>query len=259
MTPPVRKVLDDEATRARRDPLTRERVIEAALRIMDQEGLEAVTMRRIGRELGVEAMSLYGHVRDKEDILDGVTESVMSQFLFPPATGDWTKDVHTMAREWRRLLSLHPGVLRLLAERHKPLEGIAVYRPMDAALGVLRSAGLSAREAVQAFNALGGYIMGFVMMELGLMPGQGKTDHADEHEEMGRALGDVGLTHLVECFKYFVECDTDEQFEFGLDLMVRGLASKAEAKRGRGAATRRTPSPRPARPERDGQARAARR
>ncbi|HSJ50532.1 MAG TPA: TetR/AcrR family transcriptional regulator C-terminal domain-containing protein, partial [Actinomycetota bacterium] len=215
-------MLDDQAT-SRRDPLTRDRVIEAALQIMHREGLEGVTMRRIGRELGVEAMSLYSHVRDKEDILDGVTEAIMSQFLFPPESGDWTKDVRTMAAEWRRLLSLHPGVIQLLAERHKPLEGIAVYRPMDAALGVLRDAGLTAREAAQAFNALGGYIMGFVMMELGLMPGHGKAGHADAHEEMGRAMGEVGLTHLVECFKYFIECDTDEQFEFGLDLMIGGI------------------------------------
>jgi AcrR family transcriptional regulator len=256
VTPSARKLLDDQA-RARRDPLTRERVIEAALRLMDQEGLDAVTMRRLGRELGVEAMSLYGHVRDKEDILDGVTEAVMAQFLFPAATGDWTKDARTVAHEWRRLLSLHPGVLQLLAERHKPLEGIAVYRPMDAALGVLRSAGLTAREAAQAFNALGSYIMGFVMMELGLMPGQGKTEHAHEHEEMGRALGDVGLTHLVECFKYFIECGSDEQFDFGLDLMVRGIASRVEAKQRR-AATRRSPVPGAARQVGAGPARAAR-
>jgi AcrR family transcriptional regulator len=257
VTPPTRKVMEE--TRPRRDPLTRDRVIDAALRIMDQDGLEAVTMRRLGRELGVEAMSLYGHVRDKEDILDGVTEAIMSRFLFPAATGDWTKDVRTMAGEWRRLLSLHPGVMQLLAERNKPLEGIAVYRPMDAALGVLRNAGLTAREAVQAFNALGGYIMGFVMMELGLMPGHGKSERAHEHEEMGEALGEVGLTHLVECFKYFVECDTDEQFDFGLDLMIRGLASKVESRRRGPAATRPTPSPRAPRPERPGPARAARR
>jgi AcrR family transcriptional regulator len=67
----------------RREPLTRERIIEAAMRLMDKEGLEAVTMRRIGRELGVEAMSLYNHVADKEDILSGVVEAVMGEYEFP--------------------------------------------------------------------------------------------------------------------------------------------------------------------------------
>src|SRR5512134_389303 len=101
---------EEAAARPRREPLTRERVIEAALRIMDAEGLEAVTMRRIGRELGVEAMSLYNHVRDKDDILDGISDAVMSQFEMPSATKDWSKDARAMAREWRRLLGLHPGV-----------------------------------------------------------------------------------------------------------------------------------------------------
>ncbi|HVD71800.1 MAG TPA: TetR/AcrR family transcriptional regulator C-terminal domain-containing protein, partial [Actinomycetota bacterium] len=154
-----------------REPLTRDRIIEAALRVMDAEGLEAVTMRRIGRELGVEAMSLYNHVEDKDDILEGVTDRVMNEFEFPAAMGGWAEEARAMSREWRRLLSLHPSVCQLLAERHKPLDGLATYRAMDSALGVLRRAGLSTRDAAQAFNALGGYILGFVMMEQGLMLG----------------------------------------------------------------------------------------
>jgi AcrR family transcriptional regulator len=211
----------------RRDPLTRARVIEAALAIMDAEGLEAVTMRRIGRELGVEAMSLYNHVRDKEDILDGISEAVMSKFQIPTPTGEWLPDARAMAMEWRRLLGLHPGVMQLLAERHKPLEGMAAYIPMDAALEALSGAGLSSREVAQAFNALGGYIMGFVMMEQGLMPGHEPHDHAIQHEALVEAFREAGLTRLGECFQYFAECPTDEQFEFGLDLMLAGLASRA--------------------------------
>jgi len=133
-----------------RERLTRDRIIETALRVMDDEGLEAVTMRRIGRELGVEAMSLYNHVEDKDDILEGVTERVMNEFEFPDSTGRWAEDARAMSREWRRLLALHPSVCQLLAERHKPLEGLATYRAMDSALGVLRRAGLSDRDAAQA-------------------------------------------------------------------------------------------------------------
>jgi AcrR family transcriptional regulator len=203
-------------------------VIAAALAIMDVEGVEAVTMRRIGRELGVEAMSLYRHVRDKEDILDGISEAVMSEFVIPESTGDWGRDLRAMASEWRRLLGLHPGVMQLLAERHKPLEGLAAYRPMDAALDALCRAGLTPRECAQAFNALGGYIMGFVMMEQGLMPGHDPAEHAHQHREVVEALRGAGLPRLVECFEYFSECPTDEQFEFGLDLMVRGLEAGIE-------------------------------
>lgn len=209
--------------------MTRARVIEAALRVMDSEGLEAVTMRRVGRELGVEAMSLYNHVRDKEEVLEGVTEAVMSEFEIPTPSGSWANDIRAMGQEWRRLLQLHPAISQLLAERHKPLEGVATYRAMDAALDVLRGGGLSAREAAQAFNALGGYIMGFVMMEQGLMPGHDPHDHAKHHEAVAEAVEALGFPRLVECFRYFAECSTDEQFAFGLDLMIEGLRRRAEA------------------------------
>jgi len=205
-----------------REPLTRDRIIEAALRVMDEEGLEAVTMRRIGRELGVEAMSLYNHVEDKDDILEGVTDRVMNQFEFPTSTGDWADDARAMSREWRRLLDLHPSVCQLLAERHKPLDGLATFRAMDSALGVLRRAGLSSRDAAQAFNALGGYILGFVMMEQGLMLGN-DDDHAREHALAIDALQGSGLVNVMECFPYFADCTTDQQFDFGLDLMIRGI------------------------------------
>ena len=218
-------------------PLTRERIVEAALRVMDAEGLEAVTMRRIGRELGVEAMSLYNHVEDKDDILEGLTERVMNEFEFPPSTGGWPEDARAMSREWRRLLGLHPSICQLLAERHKPLEGLATYRAMDAALGVLRRAGLSERQAAQAFNALGSYILGFVMMEQGLMLGT-DTDHAQRHEMAIGALQVAGLANVLACMPHFADCSTDEQFDFGLDLMIGGLEMIAgpKARAGRSSA-----------------------
>jgi len=205
-----------------RERLTRDRIIETALRVMDDEGLEAVTMRRIGRELGVEAMSLYNHVEDKDDILEGVTERVMNEFAFPDSTGRWAEDARAMSREWRRLLGLHPSVCQLLAERHKPLEGLATYRAMDSALGVLRRAGLSDRDAAQAFNALGGYILGYVMMEQGLMLGN-DDEHARQHDVALGALQGSGLVNVMACLPYFVDCAPDQQFEFGLDLMIRGI------------------------------------
>jgi AcrR family transcriptional regulator len=219
------QISDAEAstTKARREPLTRARVIASALRIMDDEGLDAVTMRRVARELGVEAMSLYNHVKGgKDELLEGVTEMVMNGFEFPPVTGDWAEDARAMAREWRRLLGLHPSVCQLLAERHKPLEGLSAYRAMDSALGVLRRAGLSDRDAAQAFNALGGYILGFVMMEQGMMLGS-DTEHARQHELATEALRDSGLLNVLACFPHFADCSTDRQFDFGLELMIRGI------------------------------------
>lgn len=228
-----RKPAETVPEKPRRDPLTRTRVIEAALHVMDAEGVEAVTMRRIGRELGVEAMSLYRYVRDKDDVLEGLTEKVMTEFEFTASTGDWTEDARAMSREWRRLLGLHPGVMELFAERHKPLEGLAAFRAMDAALGVLRGSGLSTREAAQAFNTLGSYIMGFVMMEQGLMLGH-DDEHAREHEAIAGVLSDAGLANVVDCFPHFADCSTDEQFDFGLDLVIHGIEARLASTERRG-------------------------
>jgi AcrR family transcriptional regulator len=219
-----------EADRPRREPVTRERVIEAALAVMDAEGLDAVTMRRIGRELGVEAMSLYNHVRDKDDILEGLTENVMNTFEFPAPTGDWKTDARAMCEEWRRLLKRHPGVMQLLAERHKPLEGLSTYRAMDSALGVLRRAGLPERETAQAFNTIGSYIFGFVMMEQGLMLGN-DDEHARQHDLAMDALRDTGLRYLLACFPHFADCSTDEQFGFGLEVLLNGLETTLDRAR----------------------------
>jgi AcrR family transcriptional regulator len=184
-------------------------------------------MRRIGRELGVEAMSLYNHVKDKDDILDGVSELVMSEFELPPTTESWQEDGKNAAREWRRLLRTHPNVMALMAERRKPLANPESLRPMDCALGILRGAGLDVRDAAQAFNAFGSYIMGFVMMEQGMMFGHDADEgHLAAHEHLVQAFGE-DFPNLVEAFPVIHECSTDEQFEFGLDLMVRGLESLA--------------------------------
>ena len=212
------------ATRTR-EPLTRDRVVDAALRVMDEEGLEAVSMRRIAREVGVEAMSLYHHVEDKEDLLDGVCERVMADFEFPEPVGDWAEDCRRGARAWRQLLKQHPNVMRLFAEERGPVRSPESMRPTEYALRLLRGAGLSDRDTAQAFHAFGGYIQGFVMMELGSIAGGADPEHAKAHAALAEALPDEFDT-LQAVGPYFLECGADEQFEFGLDLLIRGLGAK---------------------------------
>src|SRR3990170_4502455 len=172
----------------RREPLTRERIVEAALRLMDLEGLEAVSMRRVAREVGVEAMSLYHHVEDKEDLLDGICELVMAEFDFPERVDDWAENCRRGARAWRRLLQAHPAVMRLFAEQRGPVRSIDSMRPMEFALEILRGAGLSDRDTAQAFHAFGGYIQGFVMMELGSIAGGSDEAKLKAHAELAAAL-----------------------------------------------------------------------
>ena len=214
------------ATRIR-EPLTRERVVEAAVRLMDAEGLEAVTMRRVAREVGVEAMSLYNHVEDKEDLLDGVCEHVMSGFEFPPVSEDWVENCRRGARAWRQLLRRHPNVMRLFAEQRGPIRSPDSMRPTEFALRILRSTGLSDRDTAQAFHAFGGYIQGFVMMELGSIAGGSDEEHRKAHAELVSALPDEFPT-LQAVGPFFAECDLDQQFEFGLDLLISGLEAKVK-------------------------------
>ena len=208
-----------------RERLTRDRVIDAGLLVMDTEGLEAVSMRRVAREVGVEAMSLYNHVQDKDDLLQGICDRVMGDFVFPEPTEDWAEMCKAGARSWRNVLQAHPDVMRLFAETHgpSPLSPGALL-PTEFALRLLREGGLSDRDTVQAFHALGGYIQGFVMMEGGSIH---KSEAAGGiFEDASTQLDPDAFPALRAVSRYFADCSADEQFEFGLDLLVRGLQAK---------------------------------
>ena len=212
-----------------REKLTRDRIVDAALHVMDAEGLDAVSMRRVAREVGVEAMSLYHHVRDKDDLLQAVCDRVMAGFEFPSDEGSWEDRCKAAARSWRRLLQAHPDMMRLFAETHGPAPtSPASVRPTEFALSMLREAGLSDRDTVQAFHAFGGYIQGFVMMEGGSI---GKAHDGDVHESMLDALPADEFPTLRDVGRYFAECPADEQFEYGLDLMIRGVLARVAADR----------------------------
>jgi AcrR family transcriptional regulator len=220
------QISEGDLEKPRREPLTRERIVQAALRIMDEEGLEAVSMRRIGRELGVEAMSLYNHVRDKEDILDSICEAVLAEFRIPDAH-EWAEGARLAAREYRRLLLAHPTVITLMSDRKRPFTTAESLRAYEFALEVFRTAGLSEADSVKAFHVFGGYILGFVTMELGMMVGGPEDEeHAMAHLEMARLLATADLPRMREAMPHFMNCDVVEQFEFGLDLLIEGIRAR---------------------------------
>ena len=207
-----------------RERLTRDRVIDAGLLVMDTEGLEAVSMRRVAREVGVEAMSLYNHVQDKDDLLQGICDRVMGDFVFPEPTEDWAEMCKAGARSWRNVLQAHPDVMRLFAETHGPSPHLAGSAPSDRVRPASAPrGGLSDRDTVQAFHALGGYIQGFVMMEGGSIH---KSEGAGGIFDASTNLDPDAFPALRAVSRYFADCSADEQFEFGLDLLVRGLQAK---------------------------------
>ena len=209
-----------------RAKLTRERVIAAALQIMDEEGLEAVSMRRVGRELGVEAMSLYHHVHDKEDLLLGIREQLLSEFIDPGIDGDWELRARRAARSWRQVLRAHPNGIGLISAPKRFAMTPTALRPTETALRLLREIGLSEDEAVKAFCALGGFIVGFVMFEIGVtrVSGEGQPPSPGE-------LTATIPTDEFPCFMtslpYLMSGDIDQRFEYGLDLFIAGIRSKS--------------------------------
>jgi len=220
-----------------KERLTRERVVVAAMHVMDAEGLDAVSMRRVAREVGVEAMSLYHHVRDKDDLLDGICAQVMHEFRFPDEDRPWVEVARDGAREWRRVLKAHPNVMTLWADRQQPLDDVRALMPMEFALRVIHRTGVDDREAVRIFNVLGGYIMGVVIMETGGLFSAGTTGGADRselHDTAGSDPASLVPADLLPCIAasmpHLAECDPDEQFEFGLDLLLAGIEARLSAR-----------------------------
>jgi len=213
------------AETARREPLTRARILEAATRVMDADGLEAVTMRRLGRELGVEAMSLYNHVPSKEALLSGILETVMGEFELPRHDGDWLERLRDLALAYRRLLLAHPNVLSLFAE-HRHLDPDCL-QPIELTLEALRSGGLSVEETTTAYHMLVGYVMGHAMLEIaGLMAGDPDPEHAAQHEAFMLTLPSDRFPRMAEMLPYLKQCDHEAEFGFGLDVLLAGLEAK---------------------------------
>lgn len=216
-----------------REKLSHDRVVEAALRIMDAEGLDAVTMRRVGRELGVEAMSLYNHVRDKDDLLDGIRGYVLSLFVDPGTEGPWEERARNAARTWREVLRSHPNTIVLMSESKGSGMTPGEIRPTEITLRLLRETGLPEDDAVKAFCAFGGFIIGFVMFEIGMTHSTG-TNAAETPtpEQLTAALPVDEFPCFVASLPYLMQGDIDQRFEYGLDLLLTGLRAKAQAPTG---------------------------
>jgi len=207
-----------------REPLTRDRIIEAALRVMDEEGLEAVTMRRIGRELGVEAMSLYNHVANKDDILDGIVDVVFGEIELPTGEAGWEAAMRRRSVSAREALRRHPWATGLMESRRTP--GPANIRHHDAVLGVLRNAGFPVELAAHAYSLLDSYIYGFALQEASL-PFHTPEETAEVAQEIMAVFPADDYPHLAEIATEHVlqpGYDYGNEFLYGLDLILDGLA-----------------------------------
>ncbi|HMI91787.1 MAG TPA: TetR/AcrR family transcriptional regulator C-terminal domain-containing protein [Polyangiales bacterium] len=149
---------------ARRAPLSRERVLRAALQMADKDGLESLSMRRLAQALKVEAMSLYNHVANKEQILDGLVELVVGEIDLPAIGGDWRRELRARACSAHAVLMHHPWATMLLVARMNI--GPNMLRYIDATIGCLREAGFSYPMADHAWTAIDAYVYGFTLQKL---------------------------------------------------------------------------------------------
>ena len=209
--------------RTPRTPLHRERVLHAAVALADRSGLDALSMRKLGEEVGVEAMSLYHHVANKDDLLNGMIDVVFSEIDLPSGEADWKTAMRHRAISVRRVLSRHRWAIGLMESRPSP--GPATLRHHDAVIGCLRNASFSVELTAHAYSVLDSYIYGFALQERSL-----PFDTPDETAELAQVIlaqfpADE-YPHLAELTTEHVlrpGYDYGNEFEFGLDLILDGL------------------------------------
>lgn len=202
----------------RRTPLNRERVLRGAIAVADSGGLESLTMRRVGQHLGVEAMSLYKHVANKDEILDGIVDLVISEIALP-ASPDWKTAMRERATSARQVLGRHPWAVGMMESRETM--GPASLRYADAVIGSLRTAGFSIDIAARAFLMLDSYIYGFVVQESSY-----STGVSDETTDtVSPEAANEEYPHLAEMARAAARPGNDyaDAFTFGLDLILESL------------------------------------
>jgi AcrR family transcriptional regulator len=210
--------------RPARPALSRDRIVDAAVAVADRGGLTAVSMRSVGREAGAEAMSLYHHLRGKEELLDALADWAFSRIALPGADQPWRAAMRDRAASARAVLVAHPWALGLLESRRHP--GPVLLRHHDAVLGCLRTAGFPVVLASHAYSVLDAYVYGFVLTELNLPMEAGED--AQEFAA-GLALAADDYPHLVETMVVQLSGGTYDyaaEFDWGLDLVLDGLEER---------------------------------
>jgi AcrR family transcriptional regulator len=214
---------------ARREPLSRDRVLRAAVALADESGIGTLSMRKLGESLGVEAMSLYNHIASKDDLLDGMVDIVFSEIKVPAADGDWKSAMRQRAFSAREVLGRHGWAIGLMESRTSP--GPATLRHHDAVLGCLRAGGFSIALTAHAYSLLDSYIYGFALQEAGLPFDSGEEASQVAQDIFGQLpageyphLTELTLEHVLQPgYSY------SHEFEIGLDLILGSLDRAAGA------------------------------
>ncbi len=212
----------------RRPGLTRQGIVAAAIELVDRGGLEALSMRRLGAELGVEAMSLYHHVADKDHLLDAMADALVAGIEPVPDDEPWDEALRLLARALRRRVLAHPRLAPLLATR--PLGSASALSPIEAALAALIAAGLPADQAASAFWAITSYLAGALLSEAATLTDP-RGAVAGPAPQATAALPVADFPTLAALGPRLAAADWAIEFDRGLDLILKGLGAGS----GRGA------------------------
>jgi len=209
--------------------LNREQVLNTAIALADSGGIEALSMRKLGEELNVEAMSVYRHVANKEDLLNGMIDAVFGEIELPSHSEDWKTALRKRSLSVRAALLRHPWATGLMDSGTQP--GHATLRHHNRVLGTLRNGGFSVPMAAHAFSAIDSYIYGFAMQDKAL---------PFETEEESAAMAQMMLAQLdADEYPYLVELIREhaaqpgyhygDEFLYGLDLVLNALERERDA------------------------------
>lgn len=210
-----------------KEPLSRSRIVEAAVALADDAGLAKLSMRRLGEALGVEAMSLYHHVTNKDDLLDAMVDHLYAQVTVPGGD-DWRAAIRQRMFDLRAVLLRHRWAVGLLDSRTRP--GVANLTHHDAVLGCLRGNGFPLPLAAHAYAVIDAYLYGFVLQELSL-PFEGTDETHEVAEEMLDRPEMAAFPHLVEMATDHVMqpgYDFADEFDYGLDLILDALQHRLD-------------------------------
>jgi AcrR family transcriptional regulator len=197
-------------------------VLRTAVALADEKGLDALTMRELGLRLGVEAMSLYNHVANKDDILDGIVDLVVEDIVLPSDEPDWQEAMRRRAISAREVFSSHPWVSALIDSRQS--SGPARLHYFDWVIGTLRHAGFSIEMAMWAFSLVDSYVYGFGRQQFNFAPEE-DLDLEEMAEAFLRAIPANEYPYLREMVDHAMTAGYDDEadFEFGLNLILDGL------------------------------------
>lgn len=213
----------DESDATQRPPLDRRRIVDAAIALADKQGVDALSMRRLANRLGVEAMSLYHHVPNKDSLLDGMVDTVFAEIEIQADADDWKDAMRSRARSARQALRRHPWAVGLLDSRAHP--GPATLAHHDAVLGCLRRAGFAVPMAAHAFAVMDSFVYGFAVQENAL-PFQTGDQLEGVAADILASMPTDAYPHLTELMVEHAlrpGYDFGAEFDFGLQLVLDGL------------------------------------